>query len=285
LTFNLATYEAWLRRRGAGDDTIYQYVFHAARTVGGEDPFERITDRSLSPKYRRVCKAAIVSFAKFNKDDDLIEQIREVKLPSPVRKKVKVPLDGETWHALRDEIDEADYITEPMRAELGIMANRGIRRGDVLRLKKTEVTAALKTKTLSYLAKGERRLEFGLMPSWERYLELLKESFAHTRGAEVVADLIAPKATEDGRKKIAGAAVVRALRRVASRIDLPDHDVEEIHPHLLRATVAQHFFEACGRDPIKLKEYMQWASIEVAMGYVSAGSRESLDAIAETMFK
>jgi integrase len=273
---SLVAYSEWLRRRGTGASTIQQYLFHAGRAAGGEDPFDRVTDRALSPKYRRVCRAAIISFARFNKDDALVEQIKEVKLPSPVRMAVKVPLTVEAWRALRAEIDAADYITEPVRAALGIMASRGLRRGDVLRLHRKEVADALKTSTLSFVAKGERRLEFGV-GSWRHYLETLAECFAGERDAKTVADLISKNHDAAGRQ------LIRILRAVAGRVK--GIDAKKIAPHDLRRTVATHFFEACGRDPVKLQAFMQWASLEVALGYVSAGSREGLDDIAEGMLK
>jgi site-specific recombinase XerD len=282
----LAPYQAWLRRRGTGQRTIQQYAFHAARALGGEDPFERINDRKLSPKYRRVCKAAIISFAKFNKDASLIEEIKEVKLPAPVRQNAKVPLAEDTWRALRAEIDAADYITDPMRAELGIMANRGLRRGDVLRLHRSEVAAALKKNVLSYVAKGERRLEFGVGDAWRPYLELLHDEFSSAgKRAEQVSDLISPRASDENRMESAGSAVIRGLRRVASKIELGDHALEDVTPHLLRFCYATKFFNACGRDPRRLQEHMQWSSLEVAMIYVGSESRASLDDIAAEMMK
>ena len=285
----LDDYGRWLRRRGIGQQTIVQYIFHAGRADAGEDPFDRITDRSLSPKYRRVCRAAIISYARFRASEGdqaalaLIDQIKEVKLPAPVRNTVKVPLDTTQWKNLRVEIDSADYITEAMRAELGLMAARGLRRGDILRLQKKEITDALRTDTLSFIAKGERRLEFGVSPTWKHYLESLEEEFDRERGAKMVSDLIAPGASDDNRMKAAGAAVVRGLRRVGE--ETGGIDVEKLTPHLLRATVATHYFVACGRDPVKLQSFMQWATLDVALGYVSAGTRESLDALAEEMLK
>lgn len=279
-------YREWLRRRGLGDSTIHQYVFHAGRAVGGEDPFDRITDRGLSPKYRRVCKAAIISFARYNESlgdkeaTKTIASIKEVKLPSPVRQEVKVPLTMEQWRALRAEIDEADYISEPMRCELGLMASRGLRRGDVLRLHRKEISEALKTGTLSYVAKGERRLEFGVL-SWVGYLETLHREFSAAKGSEVVADLISPGSAEKTRMKVAGALVVKGLRKVAAKVE----GIDEIAPHDLRRTYATHYYEACGKDPAKLQAHMCWSSLTTAMGYVNAGSRESLDAVAEEMLK
>ncbi len=279
---NLPDYKEWLRRRGTGAGTINQYLFHANRALGGEDPFDRITDRSLSPKYRRVCKAAIISFARYQDDDALVKQIKEVKLPAPVRQEVKPLITEDQWRSLREEIDHATYITEPMRCELGLMANRGLRRGDVLRLQRKEITDALRTGTLSYEAKGERRLEFGVLKPWRPYLVTLADEFSAEKKTRTVADLISPKATDETRQAVAGAAVVRALRRVAGRVKGISPGVA---PHDLRRCYATLFFEACGRDPVKLQHHLQWANVQTALGYVSAGTRESLDAVAEEMLK
>jgi integrase len=282
----LTSYEAWLRRRGAGQGTIVQYLSHAARAVGGQDPVERLSDRKLSPKYRRMCRAAALSYARFSKNEKLIEEIGEVRLPAPVRKTAKVPLSESAWRALRAEIDSADYIKEPVRAVLGLMATRGLRRGDVLRLRKTEVTGALKKDVLSYVAKGERRLEFGVLKSFRPYLELLSAEFTERRAGadDAVCGLIALRAVPENQMASAGEAVTRGLVRVGEAVgaDVLEIDPEDLHCHQLRRSVANMYFKACNHNPMELKSWMQWASMETALSYVDHADRDKLDAIADS---
>lgn len=292
---HLDPYEAWLRRRGAGTGTIKQYRSHAARLLAGQDPLDRMTNRSLSPKYRRMCRAAALSYARFSKTlggepaaraEKMIEELGDVRMPAPVRKTAKTPLSESAWKELRAAIDESDKIREPVRAVLGLMATRGLRSGDVLRLKRAEVSAALKNGVLSYVAKGERRLEFGVLKSFRPYLELLAAEFDGTR-ASAVCDLIALRAAADNKMAAAGETVARGLVRVGEAVGAEDLGVEpdELHPHKLRRTYATLYYEACGRDPMKLKNHMQWSSIETAMSYVDHDRRDELDLVADEMLR
>jgi integrase len=281
---DLASYQAWLRRRGAGAGTIRQYSARAVHLLAGVDPFDQLTDRKLSPKYRRFLKAAALSFAKFSQDGKLIAELSELRLPAPVRKTAKVPLSESGWRALRSAIDSSGEIDDPTRAVLGIMITRGLRSGDVLRLHRQEITDALKTSALSFIAKGERRLEFGVQESWEGYLELLRDAFVGTRAVHVWS-LISPDAKNPATS--ASLAVLRSLRRVGEELGERKLgiSVEELHPHLLRRSVASFFYVAGGRDPMRLKNWMQWSSLETAMGYADHTKREELDAIADEMLK
>lgn len=278
-------YLAWLRRRGLGESTILQYGHHAARLLDGEDPFTRLNDRSLSPGYRRVCRAAMLSYARFTKNTELAENLSDVRLPAPVRQSVEVPLPEKGWRALRAEIDDASYVKEPVRAVLGLMASRGLRRGDVLRLHRKEVAQAIKGGTLSFLAKGERRLEFGVLPAWRGYLEILDDCFV--RNTNHVRELVSPRAAEETCQAAAGELVTRVLRDVGSEVGEKVLGIppESLHPHQLRRTYASLYYEACGRDPNKLKAHMCWANIQTAMNYVDHDQRETLDAVAEAMLK
>jgi site-specific recombinase XerD len=274
---DLDAYAAWLRRRGTAPSSIKEYV----RLAAFPDPIERMTDRTLSPKYRRLIKAVARSYARFNEDKTLLDELDEVRLPAAVRKHAKIPLPKHDWKRLIDEIDAADYIDEATRAVLGIMATRGLRLGDVLRLSKHEVTAALRDGILAFTAKGERRLEFGVTKTWRPYLEMLQAAFveqAHRRPRQVW-DLIAHRAGNP--YKAASLSIGRALRVVGKEAGL---EVRELHCHRLRRTVASTFFEICGHDPMKLKAYLQWQSLETAMGYADHVKREDLDAVGEKMF-
>lgn len=278
---DLASYQAWLRRRGTSEGSIEQYSFQVTRLLEGEDPVTRVADKKLSPKYRRLLKAAATSHARFSGDEALIEQLSSIKLPAPVRRRVQMPLTERAWKNLRVAISDSP-LRPPMRAVLGVMACRGLRSGDVLRLRRSEITGALKKGVLSYVAKGDRRLEFGVGPSWRRCLEIFAESFSGLGNKQVV-DLVVPHSPERTKTKSASAAVVRSLRRTADGVDLDGYDLDDLHPHVLRRTVATLMYTALGNDPAKLTAWMQWASVTTAMGYVDHAHREELDAVADKL--
>jgi integrase len=274
---DLADFQVWLRKYGKSKDTAEQYALNVRRAYEAGGPMERLIDSDLSPKYLHLIRAALNSWAEFCKDTELQSEIKKVKLPPAIRRKESIPLTKEEWENIRAEIQEASYLKDPMRGELGLLVCRGFRRGDVLRLKRKEVTTALRKGKLDYEGKGRKRLVFTVAPYWRNYLEI----FAGYKDWERVEDLISPRSKPDNRTESAGKAVYRALEKCGSRVGL---DPEDVHPHLLRKTYATLYYQKC-LDPAKLQAHMQWADITTAMGYVNAGRVDELDAIANSMFE
>lgn len=283
MDLDLDGFEAFLRRRGLAEGTIEIYQHHVAQDGGATT---RLRARSLAPKTRRLILGAFRAYGKFLSSQtktkrvgtELLEELGATKLPPPTRKRVQKPLPRPIYDGLRDAIDESDAIDDPLRVELGMMAARGIRRGDVLRLDKKTAVSALKTDTLSYEVKGGRWIEYGVLSTYRRYLELLVEVWRPK--TETLCDLIAPN------EKAAGLRIARALRRLARELPLEEHDVsiEDVRPHVLRRTYATLFYEASGRDIRALMQHMQWQELQTAFGYVDFIDAEKLDDIAEQMF-
>jgi integrase len=273
---DLSDFHTWLRKYGRSEGTAEQYVYCVRRAYASGGPMEELVNTEHSPKYLQLIKAALKAWAEFCQDDEMLADIQRVKLPPALRRKESSPLSTEEWQNLRQEIEEASYLKEPMRGELGLLVCRGFRRGDVLRLKRKEVTDALRTGKLDYEGKGRKRLVFTVAPSWRGYLEI----FADRDGWDRVEDLICPRSKPKTRRSSAGKAVSRALEKCGSRIGLAPEDV---HPHLLRHTYATLYYQKC-LDPRKLQAHMQWSNISTAMGYVGAGQVEELDAIADSLF-
>lgn len=283
LMLDLDGFEAFLRRRGLAEGTIEIYQHHVAQD-GGETT--RLRARSLAPKTRRLILGAFRAYGKFllagpktrKAGEELLEELGSIRLPPPTRKRVQKPLPFELHDQLRELIDESDLISDPMRVELGLMAARGIRRGDALRLDKKTAVAALKTGTLSYEVKGGRWIEFGVISTYQKYLELLVEVWRPK--TETLSDLIAPS------EKAAMLKIARALRRLARQLPLDEYGVsiEDVRPHVLRRTVAVRAFELFDKDIRALMKFMGWTQIQTAYGYVDFVESERLDDIAEQMF-
>jgi integrase len=274
---SIAQFESWLRRHGRSEGTIDQYVRHV-RTMMPRDETARLIDRELSPKYRGLIRAALLSWANFTNDEALRTEIRLVKMPSLRRQKSESPLSIEIWKKLRTEIDRAGYIAPEVRTPLSMIAWRGFRVGDVLRLERDQVTSGLRTGLLVYQAKGSRRLEFTVLSTFRPRLEEL----AATRGWACVRDLVSPDAEKD-RDAAARKRLTVALRSAAGEISLGKLAVTDLHLHLLRRTYAHAFYHACGKDLVQLQEHMGWAELSTAAGYVEHSQRSALDAIALKM--
>lgn len=270
----LEDFKTWLVRYGRSKGTAAQYARNVRRAFEDGDPLSKLTDPDLSPKYLHLIKASLKAFSQFNDNSHLLLELQKVRLPPSRRRAAGVALSKSEWEALRQEIDDAAYLKEPTRAVLGMLACRGFRVGDVLRLKRKEVAKALKKEVLEYEGKGRKRLRFTVSPHWKPYLG----TFVEHRDWDRVEDLISPGAED--RRKSAGKAVSRALEKCGTAIGL---DPEELHPHLLRKTYATLYYGKCS-DPELLRQHMQWQSVEVAMGYVKELSQKQLDAVADELF-
>jgi integrase len=269
----------WLFDYGLSGGTVKLYRHDVKKAYAEGGPLKRLRNNDLAPKTLRHILAACRRWARFCNDEELLVELEKMRLPAPRRKTAKVPLARDDLFALLNEIDGADYLEEPMRAELGLMAARGFRCGDVLRLKRREVQSALRQGTLAYEAKGRRRLEFRVLPTFRSYLELL----ACEKRWERVEDLISPHAQEETRRDAAGRATARALEACGNEIG-----IEGLYPHRLRRTYATEYLRALGPDPfaaVKLQQHMQWASLQTAMGYVDHDRGQALDDVAERMWQ
>jgi site-specific recombinase XerC len=281
---DLAGFRAHLERHGDAEATVTNYLSQVAQPSGPD----RVRDRALSPKSRRVVLAAWRSYARFLKrtpktaaeGDRLLDDLSDVRLPSPVRKTPQVPLPRPVYDLLRAAIDEDGDERPAIRAALGIVACRGLRSIDVRRIRRPEVAAALKSGVLGFVAKGDRRIEMGVTDNYRRYLESLDEEFDGS-GKKVVWELLAPTS------RTAHKNLSTALKRVAKTLPLADHDVElgNVRLHILRRTYAVTFIDAVGGDIVRLQNHMQWANIATAANYLDHSRRLELDQVAENMLR
>jgi integrase len=270
---NLDKFKLWLRERGRSAGTADAYTTSLRSCAADPQGLtHRLVDSDLSPNSLRSNLAALRAWALFVGDPALTKRLGDIRLPPAKRVHTKQPLAME---AIRDLIrhlqtcaELSDRRGDAMRQVLLIMAIRGLRSGDVLRLRRTEVVRALATGKLVYEAKGRKRLEFAAEP-----LRAQLQALADLKGWDRVRDLIA-KSTNP---KVASVKVWRVVRRVAGKFGVAD-----MNPHRFRHTFATRYLERLAGDPnaiIKLQRYMGWESPTTAMRYVDAVSQDSLDSI------
>lgn len=272
----------WLADFGLSEGTIrlYRYDVESAFARGG--PVKRLKDRNLAPKTLRHILAACRRWARFRRDQDMLDAVERIRLPAPRRQTAKVPITRDQLFEVVAEINRCEYLEDPMKASLGLMAIRGFRCGDVTRLKRREIDLALENGILAYEAKGRRRLEFKVLDTYRYYLEVLAIEAEHVKWTRVE-DLLAPTAASATRRQAANRAAARALRRIGLEVG-----IEGLYPHQLRRTYATEYLAALGPDPfaaIKLQQHMQWASLATAMGYVDHDRGQELDDVAEKMWE
>lgn len=276
---NEATLEAFtdhLRDEGRAETTIRVYRDDVADAFRG-DPVAKVRDRALAPKTRRRVQSALRSYAKFAEDGELLVRLGRIRMPPARRVTPKRALERPDWRALRKSIDAYD-LDDAVRASLGIVAVRGLRIGDVMRMKRVEVAKALKTSAVGFTAKGEHRLDYTVTTLMRPYLELLMEQPQWDR----VCDLVSPRAHRYTRVDSARRRVSRYLSRCAVDAGL---DADEVHLHRLRRTYAWHYLRAVDKDLVALQQHMGWLSLETAKEYVDQSRRAELDAAAERMME
>lgn len=267
----MVAFERHLRRFGVGEGTIVTYVRQVRLAHDTGDPLLRLTRDTLAPKSRHLVKAALSAYARFARDDQLAADLKAVRLPPSRRTAIKEPLSDAAWRALHQEV-EAGYELDPVVATIGVMERRGLRVGDVLRLRRDELERALDSGVLAHEVKGRKRIEFGVLPTYQRYLEVLHEAFPRGTARD----------TRVWQTLTSGTSDRAAAWLVASRLDdlAEEAGVEDVYPHRLRRTYATWYYGRCGRDLEALRQHMQWASITTAQAYVDHDRRAELDKLA-----
>jgi len=284
-TKTLAQFRESLADRGLSEGTqrLYTVLVHAcAEHPGGLTA--RLLDDSLAAKSRRTNRAALLAWCDFADDEKLAKRVRRIKLPPAVRKKPKIPFELEQWRGLVKAIrsDKSLERDPAMRAALLLVALRGLRMADALRVRRADVLYALRSGRFAFYAKGNRRLEYDAAPIKEALVAL-----SDIKGKwETVEDLIVTdrcRSTGHAKRQAAYVQMDRALRRIAKKAG-----VRDVHGHRFRRTYAANFLRALGPDPnalSKLVQHVGWTNIQTAAGYVDAVNREELDQVGSKMTK
>lgn len=265
----LTEFRQWMRGRGRSDDTAELYISNLRRCAADPDGVtNRLVSGDLAPNTIRTNLAALRAWARFTKDAEFAQQLGDIRLPPARNVRIKLPLGTDDWRKIVRHLHTCPMDSEPMRQVLLIMAIRGFRSGDVLRMKRTEVVRALETGKIAYEGKGRKRIEFAAAPIRDQL-----EALAKIKGWERVRDLLGTGRSRRGLSR----KVWRAAVRTAKGAGIP-----QMNPHRYRRTFATQFLGRLRGDPnaiIKLQKYMGWESMETAGRYVNQVSQNELDEI------
>lgn len=270
-------FHKWLINRGRDPTTADVYVTHVTLAMEDADPIRgRLLNKSLSPNTRHLALAALRSWAKYTNDMALRETLDDIRLPPARRVTVKKPLSRVELKRFIEAFDDQE--DAPLKAVVGLMLKRGLRVGDVLRIRREEITNALRTNVLSFVAKGNKTLEFGVTRAFKDCLVILADQPKYGRVKDLLSNSQGTEAQKLGAAKM---NVRRYLKEIASDAGI---DPTEVYPHRLRRTVATYFLEKVGGDLTKLKAWLQWESIATAASYADYHTREELDEAGEKLF-
>ncbi len=269
---NLTAFQQWLVRRGRMADTAALYVRNVRRcSAEPEGMTARLLGTALAPNTMRSNLASLRAWALFSDDRGLARELADIRMPPARRVRAKPPLSRDDWHRSIKHLQTAE-LDEPVRCVLLIMALRGMRSGDVMRIKRAEVVSALASGKLAYEGKGRKRIEFSATP-----IRAPLEALAAIRGWDVVRDLI----TSSKDVKVASNRIRRASQRVAGQIG-----IMKMNPHRYRHTFATCFLAELKGDPnalLKLQQHMAWESMATAARYVGATAQDELDAVGDRL--
>jgi site-specific recombinase XerC len=267
----------WLARRGRSPVTIRAYRVCLLQCAKTRSLTDRLVGDVLAPKSKRLNKAALAAWAKYTKDGDLKNDLDDVRLPPPSRLRPKIPLVTADWQRLVRHVEAHDRMPVHEKACVLIMARRGLRVADVLRIERKHAQRALATGRFSYSAKGSKRIEISAAP-----IRAALESLVNAGKWTTVVDLFDVSGpTPEDTMKLCSQRVRRAIARCGKDLELDD-----VHPHRLRRSYATFFLQQHHGDPqamVKLVEHMAWSGIAVAAGYVDGVSAADLDRIGAEM--
>lgn len=275
-SIDLREYASWLRRRGRADSTIEQYRRLLGRLLTLDDPASPLLNRCNSPMYRHSMAAALRSWADFANDGQLAARISDIRLPSRLRRGSRDPLDRAEWFRIIEAIENSQTLAPATTAALAMIATRGLRCGDVLRLERKALAEAKRTGVLQLVAKGERLIRVNAEPLTAAIGMLVSRSW---KEVVTVADLVSPKS----RRECSHASAARAIRRALDEV-AKDHgmDRRDLYPHRFRHTYVHHFLGELRGDPealVKVQQQMGWARMETAGSYMRRARQAELDAV------
>ena len=272
----LENFLGWLNQSGYKSGTVTTYRSILNSFVGTDDPIKLISSSKLAPKTRHTHYSVLRSYATWAKDEILSGQLMGFRrrLPSARRKTPRPPLSPKELGAVRESVN----FDKPVDLVIGMMATRGFRVGDVVRLRREEIKEAVTTNVLAYEAKKGQRLEWGTGLFWQP-LERLWELAEAGEPWEQVADVIASGDDAERRRVNARWQIEWRCKQIGEQLGI------KLYPHRLRRTIALNYLEAVSGDITKLMKWMGWQNIATAYTYVDHVDRGELEDFEDKMKK
>lgn len=264
---------------GLTEGTVDVYVRDIQIALQSGGILARLKDAELAPKTLRHVLAAARHWADFTEDPKLGKALKRLRLPPARRKGIRVPIEKPDLLQLLEKLQEEE-LPSGIRPTIGLMAMRGLRIGDILRMEKAQVLEALSSGQLVFQAKGRKFLTYKVLATFRPFLQMLANQTAKWNAVQ---DLISPAAAPGKlRHRAAARAVARALTKLGVRCG-----IWGIYPHRLRRTYAVEYVRQLKGDPealVKLQQHQQWASLNTALEYVDHARGDELDDPAEQIF-
>ena len=273
----VAQYRAWLISRGR-ESSANKYCRHVRRWLYEPEVYEdQIINKRYSPNYRRSLVASLRSWANYSEDVELLRWLSDLKLPAAAPKGSREPIPFKKWRQIQSLIRNATFLEDPEIYVCGIVAARGIRCGDVLRLTYRDIRDAVRTGVLRFQGKGERWQEYNaalFMPQLKGLKSLYWE------GKERVWEHIGSTSSQES----AGRRIRRAFDLIAEHAKLP---TKELYAHRFRHTYATYFLQEMAGNPeaiFLLQQQMGWTQLNTASNYLRRSRRDELNELESRMF-
>jgi site-specific recombinase XerD len=225
----LGEFEKYLRGRQLRPSTVAAYLQAIEAALRSGDPV-RAVEMCSSPGHRQQVYAAVMHWARFRNDQDLIHALTTMTRPRAHRTPPKIPLTPRELDVLlKDGIEEQE---EPVRQVLVLLALTGLRISDILGIEHRKASQGLEDGTLYLEQKGGDYRAFPVEGTVRRALRELVEEWRWKVLYQVLTDK---------SRDAAYMVLYRALKESAADAGLDPH---RVHPHLMRATAAVHLYQA-----------------------------------------
>jgi integrase len=270
-------YQYLVMTRGCTGGTADLYTSDVRIALSHKDGYLGRLQDDIAPKTKHHIRAALIAYARFTKDIEMEETLKNLKLPPAKRVSTKTPLQKQQWVEFRKYVDACTYVDIPTRCAIGIMINRGLRVSDVLNIQHDNVIKALETGTLMVEVKDRKWAPFGVVQSFKSYLEILsriKDKWVY------LYELITDAKGSKQQKKNARLRIWRVVKHMAK-----DLGIENVSPHRFRRTFAVEMLNhpKVGGNLELLRQAMAWSSIAIAQTYLDHDQQKQVDEIADDL--
>lgn len=250
---DLDTFREDLLEQGYSPETVRAYlkVLRRVQTKGVESTLKRTGSRS----HRTITVAALKKYAGWVGGDEaqaILDSLRSLprhryRDPAPER-----PLNDEEWRRLLSAIEQEQ---PPLREILTLLCRTGLRIGDIGRIERDHVLGAVDDGVLYLIQKGGNYRPYPAKSIKDTLGSLLNHRWGQLW-----------EAVSQTSERAYYMATTRALKRAAREAGL---DPKEVHPHLLRKTVATQLLRSTGGNLVAVQKLLGHANVTTTQRYVA----------------